>query len=200
MNKPAIAIALVAGFLAVVVIAGGVVAIGYFAANGIAAVPTDAQKRLVLSSKDFEQYEIELDPKCGKLEARRNLDRTFDVEYTHDCGDEDVVLISSIAEINPTLRDARQSFVINIGVYKTGVKIGSGELHPRDELLTLGDEHFAGVIHSTAGTPSGNVFLVRQGRVVHTLLVTGLYFDENGDGDRLLAPLIEESRRQYPAR
>ena len=199
MKKPAIALLIVGVFVAVVGVAGGVVAIGYYAVKGVATEPpSDEQKRLVLNAQSFTPFDIRLDPRCNRLLARRNLDRTREIEFEHDCEGSEVY-VSSVAEISPTVRDARESFLISVGAYKAGVAIGSGELHPRDDLLTVGEQHYAGIIRNE-GDPIGNVFIAREGRVLHTLLITGIYFDEPAAVRDLFHPLLEESRRQFPSR
>lgn len=197
MKKSTVAIAVVLGVLGATGFAAAVVAIGYFAVNGISSgPPTDAQKRLVLSAAAFEPYDLDLDAKCVKWTATRTLSRTREIEFEHEC-EGTTLYISSGAEINPSVREARESFLLSVGAYRTGVAIGDGELQPRDELLPLGEQHYAAVIRN-GGNPVGNVFVVRQGRVLHTLLVTGIYFDEAEDVRELFTPLLEESRRQFP--
>lgn len=198
MKKSTVAIVVVLGFLGVIGLAAAVVAVGYFAVNGVSSEPPTAeQKKLVLGPAAFEVYDVQLDPKCNKLTSKRNLDRTREIAFEHDCEGSDYY-ISSSAEISPTVRDARESFVISVGAFRTGVAIGDAELQPRAELLPFGDQRYAAIIHNTKKKPVGNVFVVRQGRVLHSLLLTGIYFDEAEDVRELLTPLLEESRRQFP--
>lgn len=197
MKKSTIAIAVVLGFLGVIGLAAAVVAFGYFAVKGVSTdPPDDVQKRLVLGAEAFEPFDLELDPKCIKFRSTRNLDRTRTIEFEHDCEGSNV-FIASEAEISPSVRDARESFVLSVGAYKTGVAIGAGELQPRDELLPIGEQRYAAVIRN-GGKPVGNVFVVRQGRVLHSLLVTGIYFEDAGDVRDLFEPLLAESKRQFP--
>lgn len=197
MKKSTVAIALVLGFLGVIGLAAAVVAFGYFAVKGVSSEPpTEEQKRLVLNAATFETYDVKLDPKCIKLTSKRNLDRTREISFEHDC-DGSNVYVSSGVEICPSERDARESFVISVGAYRTGVAIGDGDLQPRDELLPLGEQRYAAIIRN-AGKPVGNIFVVRQGRVLHSLLVTGIYFSEAEDVRELFTPLLAESRKQFP--
>lgn len=196
MKKSTIAIVVVLGLLGVVGLAAAVVAFGYFAVKGVSTdAPTDVQKRLVLSARSFEPFEVELDPKCIKFTSKRNLDRTRSIELEHDC-EGSKVYISSGAEISPSVRDARESFLLSVGAYRTGVAIGAGELQPREDLLPVGEQRYAAIIRN-GGNPVGNVFVVRQGRVLHSLLITGVYFDDPDDVRDLFAPLLEESKRQF---
>ena len=197
MKKSTVVVAVVLGFLGVIGLAAAVVAFFYFAVNGLSSeAPTAEQKRLVLDAAAFDTYDVDLDPKCIKLVSKRNLDRTREISFEHDCEGSNLY-VSSGAEISPSVRDARESFVISVGAYRTGVAIGDGELQPRDELLPLGDQRYAAIIRNS-GKPVGNVFVVRQGRVLHSLLVTGIYFDEAEDVRELFTPLLAESRRQFP--
>ncbi|HYC87861.1 MAG TPA: hypothetical protein VEO54_01515 [Thermoanaerobaculia bacterium] len=197
MKKSTVAIAVVLGFLGVIGLAAAVVAFGYFAVKGVSSgPPTEAQKRLVLSAAAFDSYEVDLDPKCVQLTSKRNLDRTHEISFEHDCEGSDIY-VSSGAEICPSVRDARESFVISVGAYRTGVAIGDAELQSRAALLPLGDERYAAIIRNN-GKPVGNVFVVRQGRVLHSLLVTGLYFDKAEDVRELFTPLLAESKKQFP--
>ncbi|HVE72470.1 MAG TPA: hypothetical protein VNI54_13990 [Thermoanaerobaculia bacterium] len=196
MKKSTVALTVVLGLLVVVGLAAAVVAFFYFAVTGISTEPaSDTQKRLVMNLESLDDYEVELDAKCAKLTAKRNIDFTTEIEFEHDC-ESSSIYVSSTAEIAPTVRSARESFVLGIGAYKTGVAIGSGELEPRGELLTVGDQRYGAIVRQN-GAPVGNVFVVRQGRVVHALLITGIYFDDARDGDDLFKPLLEESRRLF---
>jgi hypothetical protein len=197
MKKSTVAIAVALGFVAVIGLAAAVVAFGYFAVKGVSSgPPTEEQKRLVLTAAAFDTYDVDLDPKCIKLTSKRNLDRTHEISFEHDCEGSDIY-VSSGAEIAPSEREAREAFVISVGAYRTGVAIGDAQLQPRAELLPLGHQRYAAIIRNN-GKPVGNVFVVRQGRVLHSLLVTGIYFDEAEDVRELFAPLLEESKRQFP--
>lgn len=197
MKKSTVAIAVVLGVLGVIGLAAAVVAFGYFAVKGVSSEPpTEEQKRLVLSPSTFQTYDVTLDPKCITLTSKRNLDRTREITFEHEC-EAGGIYVSSAAEISPSVRDARESFVISVGAYRAGVAIGDAELQPREELLPLGEQRYAAIIRN-GGKPVGNVFAVRQGRVLHSLLVTGIYFDQPEDVRELFTPLLEESRRQFP--
>ena len=198
MKKSTVALTVGLGLLVVVALAAAVVAFFYFAVAGIDTKPaSDEQRGLVLNLHSLAG-DIALDPKCAKFTAKRNIDFTTEVEFEHDCEGAGVYL-SSTAEIAPTVRSARESFVLAVGAYRTGVAIGSGKLEPREELLTVGEQRYGAILRQN-GAPMGNVFVVRQGRVVHALLISGVYFDEAGDGDRIFKPLLAESRRLFPAR
>ena len=182
------------GIASVIAILGGLF---YFGSRGLSSrPPTDAEKRLILSAASFEEFGQKLQPKCQKYTSKLNLDGTREVEFDYDCGEGAPMFLTSGAEIGRNERDSRESFVLAISAYKTGLLIGGGSLEPRHELLTLGDQHYAAQIRKGTNI-IGNVFVVRQGRVLHTLVMTGLYFEDPDDIHDLFTPLLEESKKQY---
>lgn len=194
MKKSTIALIVALGAIGVLAVAGIVVALGYFAVHGISSrAASEAEKQLVVDAKALIPYGAEVDPKCGKYTTTRNLDATTAIEY--EC-ETDSLYIQSTAEVNPNVRDARQSFVIAMGAYKAGVAIGDGKLEPRDDLLDLGDDSYAAILRA-GNASAGNVFVVRQGRVVYSIMITGLYFDEAEPVEELIAPLLEKGTKLY---
>ena len=138
MKKSTVALIVVLGTAGVLAVAGIIAAVGYFAIHGISSRPASAEeKQLVVDAQALIPYGAEVDPKCGKYTTTRNLDATTAIEY--EC-ETDSLYIQSTAEVNPNLRDARQSFLIAMGAYKAGVAIGDATLQRRDDLLDLGDE------------------------------------------------------------
>jgi hypothetical protein len=91
--------------------------------------------------------------------------------------------------------------VINIGA-KAGVAIGSdtASLHRRDDLLgDLGEDRYAALLRS-GNKNAGNLFIIRQGRVVHSLMFSGIYFEDAESAQELLAPVVEEAKKRYARR
>lgn len=155
---------------------------------------SDADRKLVVEAAALVAYGAEVDPKCGTYKTTRSFNLTTYIEYQCDA---DSLSVLSSAEIRPTLHDARQRFLVNIGGFKAGVALGSdATLERRDDLLgTLGDQRYAATILS-GGKAAGNVFVVRQGKIVHSLILTGLYFDDPDTAQALLAPVVEAGKKQ----
>ncbi len=195
MKKRTLALAIGLGLFGVLALAAIVGAVGYFLINGISSRPaSETEKRLVVDAAALVEYGADVDPKCGKHTTTRNLDGTTDVSY--ECDAKSVYVLSS-TEVNPSVRDARQSFLLNIGAYKAGVAIGDATLERRDDLLgNLGEDRYAALIRS-GGKNAGNLLIVRQGRVVHSLMITGLYFDDREPLRELFTPVVEEGKKQY---
>lgn len=194
MKKSTVALVVVLGVTGVLAVAGIVAALGYFAIHGISSRPaSEPEKQLVVDAGTLIGYGADVDPNCGKYTTTRNLDATLAIEY--EC-QTDSLYIQSTAEVNPNVRDARQSFLIAAGAYKAGVALGDATLHRRDDLLDLGEDSYAAILRS--GTADvGNVFVVRQGRVVYAVLITGFYFDEPAPVKDLIEPLLEQGTKLY---
>lgn len=202
MRKPALALLIVAAMLGgLVAIAGGVGAFLYLGANGLwSRKPTEDERKLIVTSNTLADY-VKLDASCETLKAKRNIDGTREIEAEYEpeqCRAAEQVSFVSGAEISHSKRDARESFAMTIGAYKTGARIGGGTLREVPALLTLGDQHYAAEMHK-GGDVVGNLFVVRQGRVVHGLFIAGFAFRERGEVHRLLEPLLQESARRYGA-
>jgi hypothetical protein len=74
---------------------------------------------------------------------------------------------------------------------------GKVTLEPGDHLLTSGDQRYA-VTLVRDGKPFGNLFVVRTGRVVHTLTIGGLYLEKPESVTRLFAEPFAEAQRRFP--
>ena len=196
MKKSNVVLIIVLATAGVLCVAGMIALFGYFAVKGVSSRPaTDAEKELVVDAATLIEYGAEADAKCGEYKMTRNLDATTMISY--ECDSESLYVLSS-AEINPTPRDARQSFVLEIGAYKAGVALGGSDatLHRRDELLGgLGDDRYAAIIQS-GGKNAGNILIVRQGRILHSVMITGLYFDDAEPIRELMTPVVEAGKKQ----
>jgi len=73
---------------------------------------------------------------------------------------------------------------------------GGGKAVAAADLLTIGDEHYAAILQNKEGAPVGNIFLVRDGRSVHTSMIVGVVFHSAEDVKRLLSPVLHETEIQ----
>lgn len=199
MKKPALVLliagAVIGGFVAV---AGTVGALVYFGARGFGVrPPTEDEKKLVVTASTLAGYR-KTDPKCETLTFKRTLDGSREIEAEYDSTKCDTELLSftANAEIARSMRDARESFALLIAAYKIGANLGGVTMQQAPALLAAGDQHYAAQLKQGENVV-GNVFVVRQGRVVHGLFIVGLTFDDSEQIQELLAPLLEESARQF---
>lgn len=198
MKKSTLALIVAATVVGVLMLAAVVVGIGWMAVKGVKTnAPTAEERKLVVTPEAFAEFGQTLDPRCDSLKTTNTFGLSKEIEYEHECQSPGIY-IRSTASISATAHDARQTWLLLIGGYKAGVAIAGSEIkvEPRENLVTFGDQRYGAMLRR-AGEDVGNVFVIRQGRVVHSLLVTGLYFDEPDAVRDLLAPVIEESRRQY---
>jgi hypothetical protein len=177
---------------------GGLVLLFYVSDRGFGArPPTDAEKKLVVTTAALADH-IGTEARCEKLGFKRNLDGTREISAEYDSTNcaKDALSFISTAEITSSAREARESFALAVGAYKVGARIGGTTVHDAPNLLSGGDQRYSALVRK-GDNVVGNVFVVRQGRVVHALFIIGLYFDEPAYAQELLAPVLEESARQF---
>ena len=198
MKKSSIALLVASVVVGVLGLAGLIVGVGYYAIKGTKThAPTPEQRKLVLSAASFAPFNETLDPKCETFKTSRSFDLSTEIEYEHDC-EGPSLYVQSTAQISLTTSDARQYWLLMIGGYRAGLALAGNDLRvePRENLVTFGDQRYGGVI-KMGPEVVGNVFVIRQGRVVHTAMITGAEFETADEVRTLLGPLIEESKRQY---
>jgi hypothetical protein len=61
-------------------------------------------------------------------------------------------------------------------------------------LLKVGDERYS-AYNRYANEITGNIFVFRRGRVVHSLIVTGIYFEDPDGVRRLFTPMLEAAKK-----
>jgi hypothetical protein len=179
----------------IAVIAAAVAGFFYFAANGLSRrEPTAEEKKLVITSQRMSEYAEGVDASCEKLTSKRGIDGTREIESDYFCEDSALIYTSS-AEISRNALEARQSFRLGVVAYAAGARIGGVTVHHTASLLQAGDEHFAAELRQN-DKPVGNVFVVRQGRIVLSLFLVGVYFDDAEDAKALMDPLLQEAARR----
>ncbi|HEX2120135.1 MAG TPA: hypothetical protein VHL59_00705 [Thermoanaerobaculia bacterium] len=199
MKKPALVL-LIAGAVVggLVAVAGGIGALIYFGGRGFGVRPPTAEEKKLVVTASMLADRLKTDPRCETVTFKHNFDGSREIEAEYDsetCG-ADFLSFNATAEIAPSLRDARQSFALQIGAFKAGARVGGGALHDAPGLLKGGDQRWAGQLkHGT--TVVGNAFVLRQGRVVHALFIVGIEFDDAEETTALFAPLLAESERQF---
>jgi len=163
--------------------------------------PTQAEKEMLVQASRLADYGADnLNPTlCETFKAKTNLDGSLELEYEYD-SDRDPkskqsLFFKSEAEINRSVRDARESYFMQIAAYKAGALLVKGRsIQESPELLSLGEQNFSALIMQD-GKPLGNVVVIRQAATVHSLLTIGLYFDEADDLRSLLRGVMEKSKK-----
>ena len=194
MKKP-LAIAVGIACLALLVAFGIVAGLYYAVRRGVSSGPADEPSaRLVLGAPALEKYGVTLDPRCTKLTQSKAFGMMAEVRFEHDCEGAPVYVLSA-AETHLTATEARQAYLLGIGGMRTGLAVGGGKLQPRRDLVAgLGDERYSALVMTVSGEPAGNIIVLRQGRIVHTFLITGVFFDDASVIRELFGPVLEESK------
>ena len=198
MKKSTLAIVIASVVAGVLALAAIIVGVGYIAWSGLKVHPTsEEEKKLVLGAESFAGLELSVPRECEKYGTTRLIDGSREVSYELHCPQADIY-VRSTAHVAPTQIEARQNFAVAIGTYRAGLAISRSKLtiEPRESLVTFGDQRYGALVTSDK-KPAGNIFIVRQGRVVHAAMITGVYYDEPETVQGLFAPLLEESKRQF---
>jgi hypothetical protein len=197
MKKSTVGLLIAAGAIVIVVMAAAMVWVGHTVVKSATPKPPTADERkLVVNAETLAEFGVTPNPKCDSIH-RTGAFGTKQIQYERDCDTPDVYA-QSLAQVNPSSLEARQSFVMLVATMKGGMRLAGRELNvePHPELLTFGDQRYSAII-KYGNDPRGNMFVFRQGRVVHSLIITGIYFDDPKTVRDLLGPVIEESKKQY---
>jgi hypothetical protein len=162
--------------------------------------PTAEEKRLVLTAKALEPFGFEnYNPDAESLTVLRQFG-TRTIHYAYDSRKVPKtpghLVITSITEVHPQSLNAVQSYQMQ----KVGVKAGlalSGGVKMVDApalLAKTAEIGYAAFLKNDGYV--GNVFIIRQGRVIHTITMIGFYFDDPDEVKQLLGPLLAESKKQ----
>lgn len=179
-----------------IVVIGALAALVHVGISGFGKrAANDAERALLVSTAKFAPLGIDgLTETTPAVTTKRTLDGTREIEW--EFGNEHFYILSG-AEICASTRNAKESFKLTLGAWRTGMALGGGaSVDEAPELLRGGDDRYAGHV-VIAQKRVGNVFLVRNGRILHSLLITGIPLNEPSDVQRLFDPVVAESTRQY---
>lgn len=160
---------------------------------------TDAELRMVATAQSLTEWGMQgLDARAQTIDTIPEMDGSMRVECKYDSdrvpGSKRLYSLSE-AQFFATEIEAKDAFKHNIAVYRKSVESNRGVyVHPAPELLKMGDESYAAYIQD-GKTIIGNIFVLRHGRVLHTLLVNRVYFGYAEDIQRLFAPMIEAGKK-----
>jgi hypothetical protein len=182
--------------------------VGVFIAHTIHSVQhpaaaTGEERRLLVTTETLKPFGVKsTGGRAENITSTRQFDGSRDIQYTYssktDPQASETLYVLSKVQVLPQSLTAMQVFKMEQLAIRAGVQLqGKAQLVPRPELVTFGDQRYAASIERD-GKPAGNLFIIRQGRVVHMLTIGGFYFDSAGSVERLFKPILEETRRQFP--
>jgi hypothetical protein len=161
----------------------------------------DSEKELLVTIRDLEGFGI-VDPDPGKCEdfsAKKNFDGSLEIEYEYDFEKDPACIpslwIKSEAEISPNEEQASTSFGDRISVYKLGASLAGQGLAIEEvpSLVSMGDESF-GAFLVKDDTRLGNVFVIRKGNTILSLLLAGVYTGEPSIIQDMFEPKLSQVR------
>lgn len=157
-------------------------------------VVDDADKAVLFTAGDLQPYiSTPVDPTLGTFEKTRDADGSWNFEYTYSTDD---LAVSTTAFVQQSATDATWVFM-GFGVLDSSLAAEGITLEERPELCTLGDERKCGLL-TPGGGYTGNVCAVRDGAIVTAVVFSGVYFEDPGDCDTLLGPMLTKLKTHQP--
>ena len=193
-----------AGLMGLVAIAGFVTLV-WKSVNNMRhpAATSGEERRLLVTAESLHPFGVPDTGRRGEsLHSIRQIDGTRDIQYVYSSKNDaharmPLYVLSKVQVLALSLT-AMQVFKMEQLAIRAGVGFaGKVELRPRPDLLTSGDQRYAAVIERN-GKPAGNLFIIRQGRVVHTVTIGGFFFEKPESVQKLFAEPLQESKRQFP--
>jgi hypothetical protein len=162
-------------------------------------------RKLIVTAEEMRIFEgPEVVPENEKFHSQKAFDgsRTVEYSYSHHADSGGRFYLSSTAQIFPQSLTTMQMFRMQQFAIKGGLSMaGETTTEPAQSLLTLGDDHYAAVLKTKAtGVPVGNLFIVRKGRAMLTVIVIGIQLTERTEVETLLGPAVEEMSRRFGKR
>lgn len=161
---------------------------------------TEAELRMLVTAASLTEWGIpDLDARAQKIETIPGMDGSLRVKCEYDSdlipNAKQPLFFVSDAHYFTTSIEAEKGFRDAIAAYKEGVsRVRGRHVHEAPALLKMGDESYAAYLQN-GKVITGNIFVVRRGRVLHSFIVSKLYFDEADGIRRLFAPMLEASAK-----
>lgn len=140
-----------------------------------------------------------LDARAQVIEAIPSTDGSLRVKCEYDSdrieGAGQPLYFVSDAHFFPTETDSKNAFRNALPAFRAGVaRVTGRSVADAPELLKMGDESYAAYMRN-GNKVIGNIFVVRRGRVLHSLVISKVYFGEKEDIRRLFEPMLEAAAK-----
>ena len=182
-------------------------AIGYVMWRTIASVQhpaplTASDKKMLVTAASLVPFGFGSDHAEGErfTSVPQMGNRFLQYEYAsaRDPNAKSYLFITSLLQTSSMELGAKQTFRMQKLTYPATISVsGGGKVTEAPELLTIGDDRYAAVLKNREGKPVGNIFLVRDGRAVHTSMIVGVVFNRAEDVTKLLEPVLHETESRY---
>lgn len=183
----------------------GMAAIGFFTWKTIESVrhpaPSSGEDRKLVLTAALLGVE-EIDPLDEHFSSIQAFDGSHTIEYSYSAKSPKRLYISSNVQVFPQSLTTIQMFRTQQLALRAGMALGGKTTtESAEHLLTIGDAHWAAYIKpKNEPRAMGNILLIRQGRVLHTIVVIGRVFNDPKEIEQLLSPLMAESERRFLTR
>jgi hypothetical protein len=184
--------------VAVVLTCGGLGALLYFAfIHDIEEPVAAADRDIVITAKRLAEFLPALKPDLnrGSLRKVRHLDGSREVTYEYESaeGSNSPLYVHDEVGVERTERDARYAYGgLSIG-NNLGLRLG-GEASmrqvERNDLWRWGDDSKCALLMN-GDEIVGNLFMARKGRRYFSLMIVGVYFEDQQAIQDLLGPMLQ---------
>lgn len=161
------------------------------------------ERRLLVTTAQLERFGVKnTQGRAENVVSTSQFDGSRDIQYVYSSKNNpeapETLYVLSKVQVLPQSLSAMQVFKMEQLAIRAGVGLQEqAKLVPHPELVTLGDQRYAAIIERDE-KPAGNLFIIRQGRVVHMLTIGGFYFNSAESVEKLFKPILEETKRQFP--
>lgn len=166
-------------------------------------LPTEDEVSMLVTIDALADYGYTNMPReaCESWSAKLSLDGTSNVEYEFDselAPDSEFIFLSSSVNLSKSEADAQKSFKIAVGAIELVIRMfGSAEIEKKPDLIELGDESYSALV-TAEDNPVGNLVVIRDGQIIHTLVVMGIYFDQQDLlEDLFITPLVNATPDKF---
>ena len=179
--------------------AGGV---AFFILSAEEMPVTDADRSVIVDVQRLATAMDDFKPAAGagNYTKTRYVDGSYELDYEYEHPDDATPLyLSCSVSVEPTGSDARAAYaVIEFGL-GVELKLEGGEMtqEAADHLFRWGDQSTCTILKSE-GEPVGNFLIVRTGRRVLALTITGVYFEDSERFASLVVPVLERLKSYAP--
>ncbi|HEY0139322.1 MAG TPA: hypothetical protein VGF48_00425 [Thermoanaerobaculia bacterium] len=202
MKKSTIGIIVVAAL----VVVAGLVAAAFFAGRAffkeVKPKPvTEADRKVVVTAERLHEHGgPEPNPDYEKITVQRFFGSAT-IQYEYDIPAhveaDDKVYIQSSVNVTMSSAEAIQQHTLGVLTLRAGMAAVDGvQVVAAPHLLTFGDQKYSALL-KRGDDPVGNLLVVRDGRIVHMLIVSGIYFEDAKAITELMKPPVDEARKQF---
>jgi len=156
--------------------------ISIFLSACIPANISEQEKSLLITENDLGQFLGEGSTNlAGKYSKTLYEHRSKEIEYEFDPEQTDtsVLFLSHTITFDAILSEAKDDYILFIAAYNVGGKMSSSDVTyvQLNNTQKYGDQSYIAIIKKD-DNEIGNVLVVRRANTIHSLIFSGVYFDD----------------------